>query len=759
MGNSNDIIMRYLIMTFIIGVFILQPLSSWSQAVDESLLTLDRIYDNGEFSQQSMKPIKWIDGGNSYIIIEKSMGGNELVRYNSASQKKDVFLSTKQLKNPTTNEVISIADFSLSPDESKILIFTNTSRVWRSNSKGDYWIYDLSTDKLSQLGKGFDPSSLLFAKFSKDNSSVAYVHNFNLYLEDFKLETITPLTTHGSRELINGTFDWVYEEEFGCRDGFRWNDQGSHIAYWQLNAAGTGVFTMINNTDSIYPILIPVQYPKVGEDPSICNIGIVAIADGSTKWVSIPDFKKDNYIPAIQWINDEVLLIQSMNRHQNELQMWKFDITSEEITLLYEEKEETWVDLKYPDATAVGWGRTDMFGADNGNSILRMTENDGWRHVYKINLNNGNKALITSGEYDVASVQNSSGNDLYFMASPDHKAQRLLYHISLDGKDQMKRVTPKDFDGMNRYNISPNGKYAVHTHESHSEPRSSRLIELPSHKAITTFVGNKIIKRKLEKLALPTTEFFHVTTEEGVRIDGRMIKPFDFDPTMKYPVLFHVYGEPWGQVADDTYASLWNIMMSQKGFIIIDMDNRGTPVLNGSEWRKSIYRKIGVINSRDQALAAKEVLKWDYIDSERTAVWGWSGGGSMTLNLLFRYPEIYKTGVAIAAVAYQPTYDNIYQERYMGLLQENPEDFLEGSPISYASQLEGNLLLIHGTADDNVHYQNAEMLINELIRNDKLFDLMIYPNRSHGIWEGDNTRKHLYSTITSYLLEHCEVDD
>jgi dipeptidyl-peptidase-4 len=752
--------MKHLLLNLCIGIFIFQTNVIWSQqTAGSSTLTIDRIYDNGEFSQQSMKPIKWIDGGNSYVIIEKGIRGNELVRYNSATQEKDIYINATQLKNSKTNEVISVEDFSLSSDESKVLLFTNTSRVWRSNTKGDYWVYNLENNTLKQLGKDFTPSSLMFAKFSTDNSTVAYVHNFNLYLEDFSTGDITQLTTDGSRDLINGTFDWVYEEEFGARDGFRWNEKGSHIAYWQLDAASTGVFNMINNTDSIYPILLPVQYPKVGEDPSVCKIGVVSLNDGETTWVSIPDFKKDSYIPAIQWINNEVLLIQTMNRHQNHLQMWKYNIKSNTTALLYEEKEDTWVALKYPDPTAVGWGRTDMFGADEGKSILRMTENDGWRHVYKIKLDNGDKTLITPGDYDVASVQNSSGNDLYFIASPDHRARRHLYHIGLNGRDQMKRLTPEKYSGMNRYNIAPNGKFAVHTHESVNEPRSARLIELPSHKTITTFIGNSIIKRKLEKLDLPDVEFFHVTTEEGIRIDGRMIKPFDFDPTKKYPVLFHVYGEPWGQVANDTYSSLWDIMMSQKGYIIIDMDNRGTPVLNGSEWRKSIYRKIGVINSRDQALAAKEVLKWDFVDAERTSVWGWSGGGSMTLNLLFRYPEIYKTGVAIAAVAYQPTYDNIYQERYMGLLQENPEDFIEGSPITYAKNLEGNLLLIHGTADDNVHYQNAEMLINELIKEDKQFDLMIYPNRSHGIWEGDNTRKHLYSTITNYLLEHCPVNE
>jgi dipeptidyl-peptidase-4 len=218
-------------------------------------------------------------------------------------------------------------------------------------------------------------------------------------------------------------------------------------------------------------------------------------------------------------------------------------------------------------------------------------------------------------------------------------------------------------------------------------------------------------------------------------------------------VLFHVYGEPWGQVAVDSWIGLWNIYLAQQGYVVIDMDNRGTPCLKGSDWRKSIYRKIGVINSRDQALAAKEVLKRPYLDPDRTAVWGWSGGGSMTLNLLFRYPEIYKTGMAVAAVSNQLIYDNIYQERYMGLPQENLEDFIKGSPITYAKNLEGNLLLVHGTQDDNVHYQSMEMLVNELIKQNKQFQMMSYPNRSHGIYEGENTRRHLYTLLTQYLMQ------
>lgn len=728
-------------------------------ASNSSLLTIDRIFNSSEFREQSMKPIHWIDGGDRYIIIEDGLRGNELIQYDTESQQKSVYLSASSLRHPVTREVIKIEDFTISDDGSYVMIFTNSSRVWRSNTKGDYWIYNVKTKAIKQIGSGFDSSSLMFAKFSSDNSFVGYVQKFNIYLEDLRTGEIQQLTTDGTGDVINGTFDWVYEEEFGCRDGFRINDTGTHMAFWQLDASGTGVYHMINNTDSIYPALIPVQYPKVGESPSHCRVGISIIKSKAIEWIDIPGDPANNYIPTIQWINETELLVQQLNRHQNHLIFWSYNIQSKELKSIYEEKEDTWVDLKYPDITANGWGRTDMRLADNGRAVVRLTEGDGWRHAYTINLKTGKSHLITPGEYDVASIQNVTDDNLLFMASPDNVTQRYLYHIKLHGNDTQKRLTPREFDGINRYNISPNGKFAIHSHSSHTEPYSVRLISLPKHETISTLVGNDIHKRKLENLALPEIEFFQVTTEEGVRIDGRMIKPIGFDETKKYPVLFHVYGEPWGQVAQDAFPNMWNIMLAQKGYIIIDMDNRGTPVLNGSAWRKSIYRKIGVINTRDQALAAKEVLKWDFVDEERTAVWGWSGGGSMTLNLMFQFPEIYQTGIAIAAVAYQLTYDNIYQERYMGLPQENEEDFLKGSPISHVENLEGNLLLIHGTADDNVHYQNAEMLINELIRHNKLFDLMIYPNRSHGIREGDNTTRHLYTKMTDYLLEYCPVND
>ncbi|MFT6847077.1 MAG: dipeptidyl-peptidase-4 [Cryomorphaceae bacterium] len=740
--------------TLVILSLLLIPYHSFAQsAQDSALLTLDRLF-SGEFKQDSQRDIQWDSNGEGYITIEKSDtldGADELVHYIGSSQERTLFIDAEKLQ--VNDSSLAIESFTLSPDGTKVLLFTNSSRVWRSNTKGDYWVFDVQTQSLKQLGASFEASSLMFAKFSSDNRFVFYVHQFNIYKEDFTTSATTALTKGGNGEIINGTFDWVYEEEFGKRDGFSINPSDQYLAFWQLDASTTGTFYMINNTDSIYSQPIPIQYPKVGDEPSAAKIGVIDLSTEEMVWVPIEGGEKENYIPGMQWVNEDLLLIQQLNRHQNHLIIWAYTPSSKSVKKVYTEKEDTWVDIGYPDESANGWGNNDLKIVDSGAAFLRMTENDAWRHIYKVNIATGEQTLITPFDYDVASMHSTTKKSVYYIASPSNSTQRYLYRTDLKGKGNDERITPTAYSGMNGYGISPNAKYAIHTHQSTKEVRTIRLISLPDHKVIKTLVDNAAYRDKLNSLKLPEVNFSQVTTEEGITLDVRMILPIDFDANKKYPVLFHVYGEPWGQEAVDAQVGPINIIMAQKGYVIIDMDNRGTPCLKGSEWRKSIYRKIGLINTRDQALAAKELLKLDYLDENRTAVWGWSGGGSMTLNLLFQFPEIYQTGVAVAAVSNQLIYDNIYQERYMGLPQENMEDFVNGSPITYAKNLEGNLLLIHGTADDNVHYQSAELLINELIKENKPFDMMAYPNRSHGIYEGKNTRKHLYNLITAYIIE------
>ena len=705
---------------------------------------------------RAQESISWTKDGNGYYKAE----GGGIAEVSLPGEKEIIVVAKDKLVPSGAASPLSIRKFAFSVDGQQVMIYTNTKRVWRDDTRGDYWIYNLKTGGLSQLGSSLPPSSLMFAKFSPDGTRAAYVSQYNLYLEDIATRRISPLTTNGSRKLINGTFDWAYEEEFFCRDGFRWSPDGRHIAYWQIEAKDTKDYLMIDNTDSIYPQVKPVEYPVAGEPPSPFRIGVVNVSNVETKWMEIPtDPVMQSYLPRMEWAaNSTELVLQHLNRKQNESEIILCDVASGKPTTIFSEKDSAWIDiLPLWDSDYMGGG-WDWIGG--GKEFLWASEKDGWRHLYRLSRDGKKETLVTVGNYDVMNIKciDEKGNYIYFIASPQNATQAYLYRTRLDGRGMAELVSPKSQQGTHDYTISPNAKFALHRFTNYYISPVKEWISLPDHNGL----GNsKKVEEALTKADKSKTnlEFFKIKTEEGVEMDAWQVKPKPFDPTKKYPVVFYVYTEPWGQNVKDEFGVAFNFLyqgeMAKDGYIYISIDNRGTPVPKGRTWRKSVYRKIGLLNIRDQAIAAREILKWPFVDTSRIAVWGWSGGGSATLNLMFQYPEIYKTGIAIAAVGNQLTYDNIYQERYMGLPQENREDFVKGSPITYAKNLRGNLLYIHGTGDDNVHYSNAEMLLNELIKYNKVFQFMSYPNRSHGIFEGAGTSRHLSTLYTTYLREHC----
>lgn len=691
--------------------------------------------------------INWTKDGNSYY---QSTGG-EIVTITLPKNERKVIVGRQLLTPTNAQNPLSIRSFQFSNDGTKALIYTNTKRVWRQDSKGDYWVADITNNTLKQIGKGKPASSLMFAKFSPDGSKVAYVSEHNIYVEDLASNAIKALTTNGTSRMINGTFDWVYEEEFGCLDGFRWAPDGNSIAYWQIDATKIKNFLMINNTDSIYSFNVPVEYPKVGQDPSACKIGVVDIASAQTKWLAVPGSEIQNYIPRMDWIpNTNEVILQQLNREQNQSKLFVANATTGSITEIYKETNQSWIDAQ------------DQFFWLNGNKeFIYLTEKDGFNHFYRISKDGKKETLITKGDYDVIDLTlvDEKNNTIYFMASPNNATQKYLYKTKLDGKGKLEMVTPSIFPGTHSYSISPNGLFARHTYQSATVLPVTEWMNFAAQQPTTMdgSITNQIAKQQPIKNKV---EFFKVTTEDGVTLDGWMKKPDNFDATKKYPVVFYVYGEPASQTAADVWGAGRNGLyagdMAKDGYIYISMDNRGAPVPKGTAWRKAIYKNIGVLNIRDQAMATKKLLAtYPFMDKDRVAVHGWSGGGSSTLNLLFQYPEIYKTGIAVAAVANQLTYDNIYQERYMGTPFPTTDAYVKGSPITYAKNLVGNLLYIHGTGDDNVHYQNAEMLINELVKHKKVFQLMSYPNRTHGIGEGEGTREHLALTFTKFLKDHC----
>lgn len=729
-------------------------MKKWNESRIQKLLLLLLVCQLNLNAQNSK--IIWSKTDDTYYTIDE----NNIFNHKLPSEKKEVFLSKSSLTPTGEKEALNVSLFSVSTDMQKVLLFTNTKKVWRLKTRGDYWIADKENNSLKKLGASLPEASLMFAKLSPDGRTAAYVSGNNIYTEELSISKITPLTTSGTTTLINGTFDWAYEEEFFCRDGFRWSPDSRKIAYWQINAGSIRKFYMINNTDSVYSRPVPLEYPKAGEDPSLCRVGIADLSTGKTEWINVPGDPVQHYIVRMEFIpGSDNILIQQLNRKQNISRLYLYNGADKSVKTIYEESDDAWVDI-FQSGNPYTTDFTNNFTwLENGKAILWATEKDGWRHLYIVKLDGSVERNITPGDYDVIEVNkiDEKNGFVYFMASPDNATQKYLYRTSLKGNEKLQRVTPLQLPGTHDYSMSHSGKFAFHSYSSVSVSPGTELVTLPDHKALNK---SESIEARLPSLKVETsTKFFQVTTVDNVVMDGWISYPVNFDSTKKYPVVFYVYTEPASATVTDSYGddinSLYLGDMSKDGYIYISLDNRGTPAPKGREWRKSIYKNIGIINIRDQAMAAKEILKWPFVDPDRIAVWGWSGGGSATLNLMFQHPDIYKTGIAIAALGNLLTYDNIYQERYTGLPQEDIEPYIQGSAVTHAKNLKGNLLYIHGTGDDNVHYQNAEMLVNELIKYNKNFQFMPYPNRTHSISEGEGTSLHLVNLYTSYLRKYC----
>jgi dipeptidyl-peptidase-4 len=722
-----------------------------AQEPDSATVNLERIFESDFFDADPVAPTRWTPDGEAYFSYQRRAGtrGPDLVRVNPETGEQTVLVRSEQLVPAGDSLPLRMASFQFSRDGRKVLVFTNTTRVWRLNTRGDYWVLDLDAGSLRRLGgSAAKPSTLMFAKFSPQGDRVAYVRENNLYVERVRDGKIRQLTRDGSRTLINGTFDWVYEEEFDNRDGFRWSPDGRRIAYWQLDASGIRDFLLINNTDSLYSYTIPVQYPKAGTINSAVRVGVVGADGGSTRWMQVPGDPRNIYLARMEWAgNSDEIMMQHLNRLQNTLTILRGDVKSGRTTPILVERDSAWVDV----VDDWGW-------LDGGRRFLWVSERDGWRHAYTVSRDGQDMSLITAGDFDIANIVSvdSVGGWLYFRASPDNPTQRYLYRAPLGGGAPAERLSPRRQSGTHQYNIAAGARYAVHAFSNFTTPPVTELVRLPSHEVIRTIADNARLKHRYTGLRKGGSAFVRVDAGNGVSLDGLVMYPAGFDSTKKYPVLFMVYGEPAGQTAADSWGANdpWHLMLTQMGYAVITLDNRGTPSLRGRAWRKSVYRRIGVQATEDQTGAAKVIARWRWVDSTRLGVWGWSGGGSMTLNLMFRSPDVYRTGMAVAPVPDVHLYDTIYQERYMGLPQDNKEDYRQSSPLTFADRLRGNLLVIHGTGDDNVHYQGTERLVNALVAANKPFTMMAYPNRTHGIFEGEGTTLHLYSLLTRYLTEH-----
>ena len=720
-----------------------------------------------DFAVRSFGPSQWLNGGESYTTIEPAAKGQEardIVRYDTATGQREVLVSASQLTPSASDKPLTIENYAWSADMNRVLLSTNSERVWRENTRSDHWVLDRKSGVLRELGAGGPASFLMFAKFSPDGSKVAYLRFNNIYVENVESGIATRLTSDGSEKIINGTADWVYEEEFSVRDGFRWSPDGKRIAYWQFDTTKVKNFFLNYDTGAPYRIVTAIPYPEFGVYPTVrqipypqpgtvnstVRIGVVPAIGGETRWMEVPGYSNDNYIARMDWAADsDTLVLQHLNRLQNTNDILLADVRTGTVKSVYEDKDKAWVDVV-----------DDFRWLGGGKEFLWVSEQDGWRHVYVISRDGKKIRLVTAGAFDVVHVVGIDPKEewLYYTSSPENATQRYLYRTRLDGKGAPERLTPASQPGTHSYHVSPDLRWAIHTYSTFDTPPVTDLVHLPDQKVLRSLEENAQLRSNAKDLVSASTEFLRVDIGDGVILDGWLMKPKAFDPGRKYPTLVYVYGEPAAQTVVDKWDD-WNGVfhraLAKDGYVIVSFDNRGTPAPKGRAWRKVVYGSVGVLSTKEQVLALQAVARTHpYIDPNRIAVWGRSGGASNTLNLMFRHPEIYKVGMAVAPVPDQRLYDSIYQERFMGLPQENVDGYKAGSAINFAEGLQGKLLLVHGSGDDNVHYQGTELLVNRLVELGKPFDFMTYPGRTHAIAEGPGTAFHLYSLLARYLEEH-----
>jgi len=717
---------------------------------DPALLTLDRIYGGDEFASRSVA-VDWLPDGHSYLTLQSDT--KQIVRVDAATGEETVLVDAARLTPGLEASPLAIDGFELSADGSRVLIYTNSQRVWRRKTRGDYWVLDLSSHGLKKLGGDAPAASLMFAKFAPDSNLVGYVRERNIYIENLLSGEITRLTETDSDDVINGTFDWVYEEELSLRDGFRFSPDSQSIAYWQINTQGVPRIPLVDNAAGHYPTLLLLPYPKTGQTNPICRVGVVDLTTHETNWLLVPGDPRDHYIARMDWAgNSDEIVLQQLNRLQNTNRVMLARQHDLQVQRILTEHDDAWLNV-----------HDEMFWLNDGAEFTWLSERDGWRHLYLVSRSGDSVRQVTTGEFDVIRLLHvdESTSTAYFIASPGNPTERYLYAIQLDGS-QLRRLTPDGASGTHGYSISADGHFAIHTQSAFDTPPVTTLVSLPDHKVVRPLEENEKLHKVVGKLKRSPTEFFRVEIEDGVQIDGWCIKPPGFDAKQnrgtKYPLLVYVYGEPAGQTVLNRWggtSTLWHQMLAQQGCVVMSFDNRGTPAPRGREWRKSVYRQVGILGPQDQAAALRASLETrPWIDRDRIGIWGWSGGGSSSLHAIFKYPDLYQTAISIAPVPNQRYYDTIYQERYMGLPSDNVDGYRNGSAMNFARQLKGNLLLIHGTGDDNCHYQTTELLINELVRHNKPFEMMAYPYRTHSIREGTNTTRHLRELMTRYLQRH-----
>lgn len=698
-------------------------------------ITLDEIW-RGAFRTQGMDALEAMKNSNQYTVLNADWqtGTAQIDLYDFATLDK---VSTL-INSENHSELKGIDGYTFSPDEKKILLATNSQPIFRHSFTADFYIYDIASKSLTKLA-GYPVQE---PTFSADNSKVAYGYENNLYIYDLAAKTTTQITNDGQRNaVINGITDWVYEEEFAFVRAYEWNAAGDKIAYIRFDESQVPEFSMDIYNAGLYPQQYVFKYPKAGENNSVVSLHVYDVKNNSTKKVDLSSFSS-YYIPRIKWTTEaQTLSVQLMNRHQNNLDLVFVDATSGNASLVLNEKDEAYIDI------------TDNLTFLNDNSFIWTSEKDGYNHIYHYNKSGKLINQVTEGNWEVTAYygfDKKTGN-IFYQSVENGSINRDVYRISINGKNKT-RLTPKT--GTNEATFSPNFEYFINSFSSASEPTSYALCNAKNGQEVKQIVNNNALKNKLANYNLPQKEFMVLKTDKGHELNAWIIKPSDFDPNKKYPLFMYQYSGPGSQEVANTWNTIndyWFMMLAQQGYIVACVDGRGTG-FKGAEFKKVTYKELGKYELEDQIDAAKVMGNYSYVDASRIGIFGWSYGGFMSSNCILKGNDVFKMAIAVAPVTNWRFYDTVYTERYMQTPQENASGYDDNSPINHVDMLKGSYLLIHGSADDNVHLQNTMLMVEALVQANKQFDWAIYPDKNHGIY-GGATRLQLYTKMTNFIKE------
>lgn len=701
-------------------------------------ITVEDIFWNGTYTAKSVRGFNSLNDGESYCKFVDGEKEVELTKFSFATDDKlGVIFKASDIVDRDGKE-IKIRGYSFSDDESQVLISSEVEKIYRHSTRAIYYVYNIASKKVSKVSN----DKIMYATFSPNGRYVGYVMDNNLYHYDLKEQVTQQVTQDGAKnKIINGAVDWVYEEEFSMSRGFQWSPNSDFIAFYRFDESKVPEFSM-DLYGTLYPSKEVWKYPKAGERNSVVDVYIHSLVKGSSVKCDLGS-ENDQYLPRIRWTKDNnKLSVQRLNRLQNHWELIFANSTDGKTNVVLEEKNKYYVDIS-----------DNLKFLKDGKSILYTSEKSGFNHIYIYDFTSKKETQVTTGMWDVTKLHgiNEKAKSIYFNSSEVSATERHLYYVKSNGKGKKKLTAGSGFHSIR---FSKGLKYYLENY-SHIDKAPEYSMHKSNGEQIKILEDNSDINEALEECKLSETEFNQLTTSYGVTLNYWMIKPSNFDPNKKYPMLMYVYGGPGINTVNNRWGGnnyMWYQMLAQKGYIVVSVDARGTG-FRGEEFKKMTYMQLGNYESMDQIASAKYFGNMPYVDESRIGIWGWSYGGYMSSLCLAKGNDVFKMGIAVAPVTNWRYYDNIYTERFMRTPQENPEGYDTNSPINHVENIKGKYLIVHGTADDNVHFQNAAEMVSTMISKNVAFDSEFYPNKNHGIY-GGKTRLHLFNRLTKYIEEN-----